>query len=223
MKRNKLMIAATAGLVGLSTLGGTVAVAQSNGDSKDTAEVQAFLKSSTSILQAIQAAESESGGTAVSAEFDDSKSGSFYEVDTVKGDQLMSVRVDAASGTVTASKDEGMLSQKSGEDDDHVSPAQLSMKLVDVVKQAETQSGGKVMTVGYEAQDGKVQGIEIELASADGKTQVLALDPANGTLTAVADNNDNDSGTDNENENDGADNDNDSGDQEEDGEGNNEG
>ena len=197
MKRNKLMIAATAGLLGLTALGGTVATAQSSSNSDDAAEVQAFLKSTTSITQAIQTAESESGGVAVNAEFDNSKSGPFYEVDTVNGDKLASIKIDAASGSVTQSQDEGVLSQNSGEDDDDISADQVTMKLADVVSKAESQSGSKVMAVGYEAEDGTAKSVEIELASADGKTQVMALDPATGKMTAVAateGNGDNDQG-----------------------------
>ena len=189
MKRKQIMTAAAAGLISLTAFGGAASAAGTTQNDGDHAEVQAFLNAPTSMTAAIKAAEAASGGKAFAAEFDESKGTSFYEVDTLNGDKILSVKIDPASGKVIESKDEGPMS-KQGDDDDFVDPAAMKVALTDLVAKAEAEQGGKVMAIGFEGEDGKTQGVEIELAKPDGSTHDVLFDPASGKMTAMVDSQD---------------------------------
>lgn len=182
MKR-KLMTLVTAGAVTMAALGGTVAFANTqSGD--DKAEVQAFLGGAQNISAAIGAAEAASGGKAVAAEFDQKNDLAFYEVDTIANGKQVSVEIDAASGKVIKSEDEGDIAN--ADEDDIVDPAQLGAPLADLVAKAEQQSQAKVMSISAEHEAGQAGLIEVEVAKADGSTQEFAMAP-DGTLTLIVD------------------------------------
>jgi len=98
-----LVIAATA----------PMAMADSN---DDAAESQAFLSSGMTLTQAATAAETDSGGTAMSAAWEHTESGGMvFEVELAYPDgKVTTVQVDPASGAVTALADQN----DDGEDDD---------------------------------------------------------------------------------------------------------
>ena len=75
MKRNKIALAATSGLVGLSVLAGSVAYAAGNSDAKSAEELQQFLTANPEAAAAVSAVETKSGGKVTGAEFDDEKTG----------------------------------------------------------------------------------------------------------------------------------------------------
>lgn len=182
MKR-KLMTLVTAGAVTMAALSGTAAFANTqSGD--DKAEVQAFLGGGQTISAAIGAAEAASGGKAVAAEFDQKNGLSFYEVDTIANGKQVSVEIDAASGKVIKSEDEGDIAN--ADEDDIVDPAQLGAPLADLVAKAEQQSQAKVMSISAEHEAGQAGLIEVEVAKADGSTQEFAM-AADGTLTPIVD------------------------------------
>lgn len=183
MKR-KLMTLLTAGAVSAAVLAGGTAFANSNGN--DQAEVQAFLGATQDITAAIAAAETASGGTAVAAEFDENKGTGYYEVDTIANGKQISVEIDASTGDVIKTEDEGDVAN--ADDDDIVDPAQLGAPLAQLIATAEQNGSGKVMSIGYDAEDGQAGVIEVELANADGTTQEFAM-AADGTLTQMADDN----------------------------------
>ena len=179
MKRTVLFSSLTAALVSAALLSGGAALAA------DRDEVKQFLAAPHGITAAIGAAEQATGGQAVAAEFDDSRDGGYYEVDVVAGDTLHEVTIDARTGAVKKTEDKGPLSKL--DKDDAITPAQLGAPLAELAAKAEQISGEKVMAIGYEYEDGKPVGIEVELAKADGSTPSFLLDAANGTLTPYND------------------------------------
>ena len=67
-----------------------------------------------SMAQAIAAAEQHTSGKAMRAEYENTKSGWAWDVETVSGAKVFDVRVDAANGTVLSSN-----ADKSDRDDEH--------------------------------------------------------------------------------------------------------
>lgn len=188
MKRSKLALAATSGLVGLSLLAGVAARAESHGKANDATEVQQFLGAKVAIADAVKAAEGATGGKAVSAEFDSDKAGAYFDVETLSGDKYQDVKVSATDGKVLGTTEDKAEAGDKSDANELAALGQMKMTLTDVIAKAEKESGGKVMAVGYSSEDeGNATAIiEIEVAKADGTTQALAMNPADGTLKAVA-------------------------------------
>lgn len=181
MMQRKLMTAVTAGAVSLAAMAGG---AFASDNSKDQAEVQAFLGASRTITDAIKAAETASSGPAVKAEFDDHNGAPAYEVDTIANGKQITVRIDAASGAVLTTEDEGEIAK--AEADDITDPAQLGAPLAELAARAEQAGQGKVMSISAERDDNKTPVVEVELAKADGSTQDFTI-AADGTLTKAHD------------------------------------
>lgn len=181
MKR-KLMTLLAAGAVSATAVAGGAAFA--SGDDNDQAEVQAFLGATQDITAAISAAEAASSGTAVAAEFDDKNGTGLYEVDTIANGKQISVQIDASSGQVIKTEDEGDIAN--ADSDDITDPAQLGAPLPQLIAMAEQNGSGKVMSIDYEVKDGQPGVIEVELANTDGTTQEFAM-AADGTMTPVVD------------------------------------
>ncbi|WP_299912847.1 PepSY domain-containing protein [uncultured Paracoccus sp.] len=181
MKR-KLVTLLTAGAVSAAALAGGTAFASSKGN--DQAEVQAFLGASQDITAAINAAETASGGKAVAAEFDENRGSGYYEVDTIANGKQVSVEIDASTGKVIKTTDEGDVAK--ADDDDIVDPAQLGAPLAELVAKAEQSGGGKVMSISAEHESGQAGMIEVELANPDGTTQEFAM-AADGKMTPQVD------------------------------------
>ena len=183
----KLLTLLTAGAVSATALAGGAAFAKNDGG--DQAEVQAFLSASQDITAAIGAAEAAGGGTAVAAEFGQSKGTAFYEVDTIAKGKQVSVEIDASTGKVIQTKDEG--DGDKAEKEDITDPAQLGAPLAQLVAMAEKSGGGKVMAISADHDNAKSGVIEVELAKSAGTTQDFAM-AADGTMTKVVANQDED-------------------------------
>lgn len=182
MKRTLTTILAAGVALPAALAGG---LAWAGNDKNDQAEVQLFLKAPHDISAAITAAEASAGGKAISAEFDEKKGAGRYEIDAVAGDKLVEIKVDATTGKVTDTKDRGALTDQ--DDDDYVDPAKLGAPLAELVATAEKESGGKVMAIGLEHEDGKMAGVEVEIAMADGTVHDFLIDAASGKLTPQTD------------------------------------
>ncbi|RZA07362.1 MAG: hypothetical protein EOP11_07900 [Proteobacteria bacterium] len=59
-----------------------------------------------SIIEAINIAQKEKAGTAVSAELDDKRGATIYEVEVLSGGKLFEIKLDAASGKVLETKED---------------------------------------------------------------------------------------------------------------------
>ena len=75
MKRNKIALAATSGLVGLSVLAGSLAYASTDSTAKDVEELAQFLSANPKVAAVVADVETKTGGKVVGAEFDDETQG----------------------------------------------------------------------------------------------------------------------------------------------------
>ncbi len=112
MKRNKIAIAATSGLVGLSVLAGSMAFGQTTTGGSDAAELQQFLTANPSAAAAVTAVETQTGGTVVGAEFDDD----FADNSVVEFEVTMA---DGSEQDVLYTLADGTMTMDDESDDDH--------------------------------------------------------------------------------------------------------
>ena len=109
MKRNKIALAATSGLVGLSVLAGSVAYAAGNSDAKSAEELQQFLGANPEVASVVADVETKTGGKVVEAEFDDETAGNSvveFEVMMADGSE-QDVLYTLADGSMAVNLDDG--------------------------------------------------------------------------------------------------------------------
>jgi len=119
MKRNKIALAATSGLVGLSVLVGSMAYAQTTADTTeaqteaaeavtDAAELQAFLGANPAVAAVVADVEAQAGGKVVEAEFDDDQAdNSIVEFEVMMADgSEKDVLYTLADGSMTVDIDD---------------------------------------------------------------------------------------------------------------------
>lgn len=99
MQRNTLIALFTA--TTLLAGGVSLAVASTAAPANDAL---AAAQAKVGLTQAIAAAEQHVGGKATKAEFDDELGQTRYEIEVVKGQQVMDVKIDATSGAVLSAK-----------------------------------------------------------------------------------------------------------------------
>ena len=118
MKRNKIALAATSGLVGLSVLAGSMAYASTDSTAKDAEELAQFLSANPNVAAVVAGVETKTGGKVVGAEFDEKASGKGiveFEVmmaDGTEQDMLYTL----ADGSMTVEADED---DHDGDNDDN--------------------------------------------------------------------------------------------------------
>ena len=105
MTRKTLLTLGSGALLSLGLLGGaaTIAAADQHPAKGDMAETQAFLAAKGSIAEAVAAAEKQTGGKAMSAEFESDKANAgMYEVEVAMPDGTTGkVLFNPADGSVT--------------------------------------------------------------------------------------------------------------------------
>lgn len=108
MKRNKIALAATSGLVGLSMLAGSLAYASTGSDAKSAEELQQFLTANPEVAAVVADVETKTGGKVTEAEFDDETQGNGiveFEVMMADGSE-QEVLYTLADGSMTVDVDE---------------------------------------------------------------------------------------------------------------------
>lgn len=108
MKRNKIALAATSGLVGLSVFAGSMAYAAGNSDAKSAEELQQFLTANPEAAAAVSGVETKTGGKVTGAEFDDQTTGNGvveFEVMMADGSE-QDVLYTLADGSMTVDADD---------------------------------------------------------------------------------------------------------------------
>lgn len=117
MKRNKIALAATSGLVGLSVLAGSMAFAAGNSDAKSAEELQQFLTANPEVASVVADVETKTGGKVMEAEFDDETQGNgIVEFEVVMADgSEKDVLYTLADGSMTVDVDD---QDDDGEDED---------------------------------------------------------------------------------------------------------
>ncbi|MGR3723723.1 hypothetical protein LGT41_0015665 [Abyssibius alkaniclasticus] len=122
MKRNTITKIGASALLALGLVGGAATMASANSHSKagDTAEAQSFLAASGSIADAIAAAEAQSGGKAMTAEFEsDGPDAGWYKVELALADGSVSeLLVNPADGTVKVAPADDMDHDGAGDNAD---------------------------------------------------------------------------------------------------------
>ena len=116
MKRNKIALAATSGLVGLSVLAGSLAYASTGSDAKSAEELAQFLSANPEVAAVVADVETQTGGKVVEAEFDDETQGNGvveFEVIMADGSE-QDVLYTLADGSMTVDVDD----DEDGDDDD---------------------------------------------------------------------------------------------------------
>ncbi|MEX5516616.1 hypothetical protein [Pseudophaeobacter sp. 1A09344] len=108
MKRNKIALAATSGLVGLSVLAGSLAYASTGSDAKSAEELAQFLSANPNVAAVVADVETKTGGKVVEAEFDDETAGNGiveFEIMMADGSE-QEVLYTLADGSMTVAADE---------------------------------------------------------------------------------------------------------------------
>ena len=108
MKRNKIALAATSGLVGLSVLAGSMAYASTDSTAKDAEELAQFLSANPNVAAVVADVETKTGGKVVEAEFDDETQGNGiveFEVMMADGTE-QGMLYTLADGSMTVDVDE---------------------------------------------------------------------------------------------------------------------
>lgn len=108
MKRNKIALAATSGLVGLSVLAGSLAYASTDSTAKDAEELAQFLSANPNVAAVVADVETKTGGKVVEAEFDDETQGNGvveFEVMMADGSE-QEVLYTLADGSMTVEVDD---------------------------------------------------------------------------------------------------------------------
>ena len=174
MNNRKTLTTLGAGVISALALTSGIAFAD------DKAEVEMLLKAPHDISAAIKAAEASVGGSAMSASFDDDNGTGAYEIDVSNAGRKTEVTVDATTGEVIDSRDDGS-------DKYAVDLTQLGGDLAEIVADIESETGGKVMSIDTEHDNGQFSGMEIEIANSDGTTQEFWMNATDGKLVPSSD------------------------------------
>ena len=108
IKRNKIALAATSGLVGLSVLAGSLAYASTDSTAKDVEELAQFLSANPKVAAVVADVETKTGGKVVGAEFDHETQGNGiveFEVMMADGNE-QDMLYTMADGSMTVEADE---------------------------------------------------------------------------------------------------------------------
>lgn len=116
MKRNKLVLIATSGLVSLSVLAGSMAYASGNSDARSAEELQQFLTANPEVAAVVADVETRIGGEVREAKFDDETPGNgVIEFDVVMADgSEQDALYTLADGSMSVDADD-----HDDDDDDH--------------------------------------------------------------------------------------------------------
>jgi len=144
------------------------------------AEIGAFANVKLSLQDAIAAAEKQTGGKAIDADFATKGGASIYKIRTVGNNAVTDVVVDAATGTVSTGKTT-QASRLDREDKAEISAIQQAKVSLDqAARAAEQQEDGKAIAAGLEESGGQVA-YEAEVVK-DGAVKKVKVDPASGAV-----------------------------------------
>ncbi len=154
-------------------------MAVSAGDKKDA---QAASDSKISLTEAIHTAEKAGGGKAVDAEMEGSKGGhARYTVEVLSSDgkKLTEYTINANTGKVEKTDNEPLEKLVTRVKPDDLQSTQTT--LTAAIREAEQQTGGKVIDAETGASDGALH-YELKVAMADGNTDKVKVDGSTGKI-----------------------------------------
>jgi uncharacterized membrane protein YkoI len=187
MMRHKTAILAAAACV---AIGAAAVVAQT---SQPPPAGSAAPSAQASLIQAIRAAEQETGGRARKAETERDRDVDSYEIKTVARDRSAKVMVDRASGRVLRVEGPGFFERvanvfdKDDQREDEASLARLEaspMTLAAAAATAERETGGRAVKAALEDQHGATV-FKVTVVK-DLVPQKVLVDPASGKVAPVA-------------------------------------
>ncbi|MYX33091.1 MULTISPECIES: PepSY domain-containing protein [unclassified Streptomyces] len=187
--RRKTLIATAAAVAVLAGTGGVAAATMADDDRQRPAAVAADDRDTrdagddkprdggtrtVSLADAVTAARAEAPGTVVSAELDEDRGRTEWEVETLAGDGTWhEVTIDAANGKVVATREE-----QDQEDADEARDA-LRGSRTDLVEAAKAAAGARPGTVTSVSLDDDTRAWEVELTG-NGAEYEVRVDPATG-------------------------------------------
>ncbi|MEZ5775808.1 MAG: hypothetical protein R3D33_14200 [Hyphomicrobiaceae bacterium] len=182
------MIKSIAALVAVPACAAIASVALAS-DPVDGAHVAYFHKARVSLREAVATAEASAHGRAYDAAGHTTDGAHAFDVAVVVGENVVSVKIDPASGKVLGTADEGPLAAVMDADgDEPLDISKLTMPLEKAIAAAEAGGGGRAIDAEYKTDsEGADAVIEITLALAGGKTRMMKVDPASGAITRVSD------------------------------------
>ncbi|WP_294929914.1 PepSY domain-containing protein [uncultured Paracoccus sp.] len=138
----------------------------------DSEEVALMRSAQQSLADAIAAAEQETGGKAIEAEFDEERGMGYWEITTVTETARFGLKLDANSGQIVERSERTI----------NV-PAMPQADLTELIAQAEADGNGRVMSIDAEHRGGSLIGYEVEIVGADGRVLDYFLNLADNSLT----------------------------------------
>lgn len=138
----------------------------------DSEEVALMRSAQQSLADAIAAAEQETGGKAIEAEFDEERGMGYWEITTVTETARFELKLDANSGQIVERSERTI----------NV-PAMPQADLTELIAQAEADGNGRVMSIDAEHRGGSLIGYEVEIVGADGRVLDYFLNLADNSLT----------------------------------------
>lgn len=152
--------------------GAVALIAMTGAAMADSNEAAMMRSAQQSLAQAIAAAERETGGRAIEAEFDEERGLGYWEVTTVTEAARFELKLDANSGAIVERSERTI-----------DVPAMPQVALADLISQAEAAGNGKVMSIDREHRNGALIGYEVEIVGADGRVLDYFLNLADNSLT----------------------------------------
>jgi len=166
-------------------LGATGAAFASSEDHEGGREIAAALDAKTSVVEAIAAAERQTGGRAMKIDIEKDNGAYLYEVKTVSKDKITRIFVDPASGKVVRSDDEGLIDRVfDSEDQDELAKLTGSTTtLAAAIATAEQHTGGKAIEARVDDDDDTML-FKVKVAK-DNALQKVMVDIATGKVVKV--------------------------------------
>ena len=149
----------------------------------DKKDAQAASDSKISLTEAIHTAEKAGMGKAVDAEVEGSKGGhARYQVEVLSSDgkKLTEYTINANTGKVEKTNNEALEKLVTRVKPDDLQSTQTT--LTAAIREAEQQTGGKVIDAETGASDGSLH-YELKVAMADGKTDKVKVDGSTGKIS----------------------------------------
>lgn len=141
---------------------------------------EAIQSAPVSLARAIEIAERQANGRAVTAEFNADGAGQF-EVKVLSADKLLKVELDGATGQVREIENQAVEKFFS-----LITPEQLAAApttLAQAIGVAEQRAGGKAVEAEVETDDKRIR-YKVDVGRPDGSTRHVVVDGATGQVTA---------------------------------------
>ncbi len=166
-------------------LGTAAPVIASEGEHGDARENPAIANAKVALREAIQTAERQNNGRALSASIEDEDGKTYYEVRTASNGKAVEVHVDLQTGAVVSMKNRNLERIFDREDRAEVrSFLKASTSLPQAVAAAEQAAGGRATEAAYENENGRTQ-IEVAVLDRTGVEHAVKVNATDGKVLSV--------------------------------------